>query len=99
MHPRGLSEIAQGTGSSFKFEVIARLSNSRVDVHIDNCVLKSAHDGDGCKNSAVNDVVKNIFRDSRDFNSSIQTFYVQSSRNPVDESSRDLSDLDCMLTP
>ena len=38
-----------------------RLSNSRVDVHIDSRVLKSALDGDGCKNSAINDVVKNIF--------------------------------------
>ena len=49
----------------------ARLSNSRVDVHIDSRVLKSALDGDGCKNSAINDVVKDIFRHSRDFNFSI----------------------------
>ena len=76
-----------------------RLSNSRVDVHIDSRVLKSALDGDGCKNSAINDVVKNIFRHSRDFNFSIHTFYVPSSRNPADEPSRNLSDLDRMLTP
>ena len=43
--------------------------------------------------------MKYIFRDSRDFNFSIQTFYVPSSHNPADEPSRDLSDLDCMLTP
>ena len=49
----------------------ARLSNSRVDVHIDSRVLKSALDGDGLKNSAINDVVKDIFRHSRDFNFSI----------------------------
>ena len=61
----------------------ARLSNSRVDVHIDSRVLKSALDGDGCKNSAINDVVKDIFRHSRDFNFSIQIFYVPSSRNPA----------------
>ena len=77
----------------------ARLSNSRVDVRIDSRVLKSALDSDGCKNSAINDVVKDIFRHSRDFNFSIQTFYVPSSRNPADEPSRNLSDLDCMLTP
>ena len=29
----------------------ARLSNSRVDFHIDSRVLKSALDSDGCKNS------------------------------------------------
>ena len=45
----------------------ARLSNSRVDVHIDSRVLKSALDGDGCNNSAINDVVKDIFRHSRVF--------------------------------
>ena len=76
-----------------------RLSNSRVDVHIDSRVLKFVLDGDGCKNSAINDVVKDIFRHSRNFNFSIQTFYVPSSHNPADEPSRDLSDLDCMLTP
>ena len=48
---------------------------------------------------AINDVVKDIFRHSRDFNFSIQTFYVPSSRNPAHEPSRNLSDLDCMLTP
>ena len=62
-------------------------------------IIASALDGDGCRNSAINDVVKYIFRDSRDFNFSIQTFYVPSSHNPADEPSRDLSDLDCMLTP
>ena len=77
----------------------ARLSNSRVDVHIDSRILKSALDGDGCKNSTINDVVKDIFRQSRDFNFSFQTFCVPSSRNPADEPSRNLSDLDCMLTP
>ena len=76
-----------------------RLFNSRVDVHIDSRVLKTALDDDGCKNSAINDVVKDIFRDIRDFNFSIQTFYVPSSHNPADEPSRDLSDFDCMLTP
>ena len=32
------------------------LSNSRVDVHIDNKAL----DDDGCRNSAINEVVKEI---------------------------------------
>ena len=77
----------------------ARSSNSRVDVHIDTRVPKSALDGDGCRNSTINDVVKDIFRNSRDFNFRVQTFYVPSSRNPADEPSRNLSDLDCMLTP
>ena len=75
-----------------------QLSNSRVDVHIDNKVLKSAMDDDGCKNSAINEVVKDIYRYSRDQNFSIQTFYVPSRHNPTDEPSRKCSDLDCMLS-
>lgn len=70
----------------------------QVDVHIDNRVLKSALDGDGCKNSAINEVVKEIFLCSRDRNFSIQTFYVPSAQNPADEPSRKYSDLDCTLT-
>ena len=40
----------------------SQLSNSRVDVHIDNKVLKSALDDDGCRNSAINEVIKEIYR-------------------------------------
>ena len=75
-----------------------QLSNSRVDVHIDNKVLKFALDDDGCKNSAVNEVVKEIYNCSRDQNFSIQTFYVPSKHNPADEPSRKYYDLDCMLS-
>ena len=75
-----------------------QLSNSHVDVHIDNKVLKSALDDDGCKNSAINEVVKDIDRYSRDQNLSIQTFYVPSRHNSADEPSLKCSDLDCMLS-
>ena len=76
-----------------------QLSNSRVDVPIENKVLKSALDDDGYKNSAINEVVKEIYRCSRDQNFSIQTFYVHSKKSPADEPSRMYSDLDCMLFP
>lgn len=76
----------------------SQLSNSRVDVHIDNKVLKPALDDDGCRYSGINDVIKEIYRCSRDQNFSIQTFYVPSSRNPADKPSRKCSDLDCMLS-
>ena len=75
-----------------------QLSNSRVDAHIDNKVFMSALDDDCCKNSAVNEVVKEIYRCSRDQNFSIQTFYVPSKYNPADEPSRKYSDLDFMLS-
>ena len=76
-----------------------RLSYSRVDVHIDNQVLKSALDDDGCKNSAIKDAIKEILCYSRDCNFSIHTYYVPSERNPADEPSRRCSDLDCTLSP
>ena len=44
----------------------SQLSNSRVDVHIDNKVLKCALDDDGCRNSAINEVVKEIYQNSLD---------------------------------
>ena len=53
---------------------IGHLSNSRIDVHIDNKVLKSALDNNGCTNSAINEVVKEIYCCSEDQIFSIQTF-------------------------
>ena len=76
----------------------SQLSNFRVDVHIDNQVLKSALDDDGCMNSAINEVIKEIYRCSRDQNFNIQTFYVPSSHNPADDPPRKCSDLECMLS-
>ena len=61
-------------------------------------VPKSALDNDGCRNSAINKVVKEIYRYSGDQNFSIQTFYVPSLSNPANEPSRKCSDLDCMLS-
>ena len=59
----------------------------------DNQVLKPALDYDGCKNSAISDIIKEILCHSRDCNFSIHTFYVPSERNPADEPSRRYSDL------
>lgn len=56
--------------ASFK----GHLSNSRIDVHIDNKLLKSALDNNGCRNSAINEVAKEIYRCSEDQIFSIQTF-------------------------
>lgn len=75
-----------------------RLSNLRVDVNFHNRVPKPALHGDCCKNLAIDNVVKDIFRYRRDFNIRIQTFYVPSSQNPDNEPSRVFSDFDYMLT-
>ena len=81
-------------------EFQGRLPNSRVGIHIDqNRVLKCAVDRDDRWSSTVVDVAKDLFHWSRDFNFSIQTFYLPSSLNPADEPSQDISHLNCMLTP
>ena len=72
------------------------MSNSRVVVYIDNEVLKSALDDDGCRNFANKEVVKEIHRYSRDQSFSIQALYEPSSHNPAEEPSWKCSDLDCM---
>ena len=65
----------------------------------DNQVLISALGYDGCKKSAINDVIKEILCHSRDCTFSIHTFYVPQERNPADEPSRRYSDLDLTFIP
>ena len=43
------------------------LTSSRVDVHTDNSVLKSALGNGGCRSSEVNGALKDIFRSCREF--------------------------------
>ena len=65
----------------------------------DKQVLISALGYDGCRKSAINDVIKEILCHSRDCNFSIHTFYVPPERNPADEPSRRYSDLDLTFIP
>ena len=44
------------------------LTSSRVDVHTDNRVLKSALENGGCRSSEVKGVLKDIFRSCREYN-------------------------------
>ena len=74
------------------------LTSSRVDVHTDNCVLKSALENGGCRSSEVNGVLKDIFRSCREYNFSLDVYYVPSGGNPADLPSRSRSGTDCMLS-
>ena len=56
------------------------VTSSRVDVHTDSLVLKSALDNGGCKSSEVNSVLKDIFHCCREFNFSLDVHYVPSSK-------------------
>ena len=72
--------------------------NSRVDIHTDNRTLMASLDNFGCKNSAVNDSVKEILECSRQLNLAIDVHYVPSRDNMADAPSRACLDLDCMLS-
>ena len=60
------------------------MCNSRVDIHTDNRTLKAALDNFGCKNSSVNDSVKEILECSRQLNLAIDVHYAPSQNNMVD---------------
>ena len=74
------------------------LTSSRVDVYTDNHVLKSALENGGCRGSEVNGVLKDIFRSYREYNFSLDVYYVPSGENLADLPSRSQSDTDCMLS-
>ena len=64
------------------------LTSSRVDVHTENCALKSVLENGGCRSSEVNSILKDIFRSRREYNFSIDVYYVPSGENPADLPSR-----------
>ena len=64
------------------------IRNFRVDIHTDNRILKAALDNFGCKNSSVNDSVKEILECSRQLNLAIDVHYVPSRDSMADAPSR-----------
>lgn len=74
------------------------LTSSRVDVHTDNRVLKSALENGGCSSSKVGGVLKDIFYSCREYNFSLDVYYVPTGENPADLPSRSRSGTDCMLS-
>ena len=74
------------------------LTSSRVDVHTENRVLKSTLENGGCRSSEVNGVLKDIFHLCREYNFSLDLYYVPTGKNPADLPSRSLSGTDCMLS-
>ena len=64
------------------------LTSSRVDVHTESRVLKSALENGGCRSSEVNGVLKDIFRSCSEYNFSLDVYYVPSGGIPADLPSR-----------
>ena len=60
-------------------------------------VLLHSLENGGCRSSEVNGVLKDIFRSCREYNFSLDVYYVPSGGNPADLPSRSWSDADCML--
>ena len=60
------------------------LTSSRVDVYTDNRVLTSALENGCCRSSEVNGILKDIFRFCREYNFSLDVYYVPSGENPAD---------------
>ena len=67
------------------------LTSSRVDIHTYDCVLKSTLGNGGCRSSEVSSVLKNIFHSCREYNFSLDVYYVPTGENPADLSSRSRS--------
>ena len=74
------------------------LTSLRVDVHTDNRVLKSALENGGCRSSAGSGVPKDIFLSCREYNFSLDVYFVRTGENPADLPSRSRSGTDCMLS-
>ena len=74
------------------------LTSSRVDVHTDNRVLKSALENGGCRSSEVSGVLKDIFHSCRKYNFSLDVYYVPTGENPANLASRSRSGTGCMLS-
>ena len=69
-----------------------------MEIYTDNRVLKSALENGGCRSSEVNGVLKDIFRSCREYNFSLDVYYVPSGEILADLPSRSRSDTDCMLS-
>ena len=74
------------------------ITSSRVDVHTDNCVLKSALENGGCWSSEVSGVLKDLFHSCREYNFSLDVYYFPTGEDPVDLTSRSRSVTACMLS-
>lgn len=77
----------------------SELKNCRVDAHVDNSTLYFAWEGQGCRNQAVNNIVKLLFEATIELNISLHLELIPSEENPADSPSRCVSDNDVMLSP
>ena len=75
-----------------------QLTSSRVDVHTDNHVLKSALENRGCRSSEVSGVLKDISHSYREHNFSLDVYDVSMGENPAHLPSRSRTGTDFMLS-
>lgn len=72
----------------------SKLRNCRVNAHVDNSTFYLAWEGQGCRNQAVNRVVKLLFETTIKLNISLHLQFIPSEENPADSPSCCASDDD-----
>lgn len=75
------------------------IKNHRVDVYVDNHAVCKAWEAKGCKDIAMNEVLKIIYTVTVQYNIELKTLYIESSLNPADAPSRNVSAIDTTLAP
>ncbi|XP_069109268.1 uncharacterized protein, partial [Argopecten irradians] len=74
------------------------MKNHRVDAHVDNRAVVAAWEGQGCRSSELNDLIKGIFAITQRSNIDLRLQYIPSAENPADLESRRKSLADCKLS-
>ena len=75
------------------------LKDSWVDAEVDNQAVVFAWHNQGGRSSALNHVIKSIFRTTLQLNIALHLTYIPSATNPADAPSRRMSTLDSQLHP
>ncbi len=75
-----------------------RIANHRVDVSIDSQAVIGAWEGQGSRDTALADILKEIFQLLFEANAQLKLQFVASDSNPADAPSRSLSKQDCTLS-
>jgi hypothetical protein len=69
----------------------------RVDAYVDNLACVQAWEKRKFKDLALNELMKDLFNFTVEFNVDLRLYYIPSKENPADSLSRTLSAQDCML--
>lgn len=75
-----------------------RVRNHRVDAYVDNLACVFAWENQKGKDPQLNNIMKELYNFTVDFNMDLKLIYIPSKSNPADSVSRNISAQDCMLS-